>query len=171
MLKLIVAQKLLEKLIGLGLKRTGKPPREECLIWPYSKEGCGYARINNKKISVSGIKTKLVSRLICQAVYGDPPPEKPDAIHSCDCGHLGCVEPSHLAWGSKFKNNGPDKLRAGTDCNGEKHSNHKLTTKQVRCIQKLYASNCFTQRELGTRFGVSQNQIKEIVNFRQRKIA
>ena len=41
-------------------------------------------------------------RLVCRAKWGDPPPGKTQAIHTC--GHKWCIAPGHLRWGSAAEN-------------------------------------------------------------------
>lgn len=102
------AKKYLYTLLSLAPKRRVR--RKRCLIWPYSRQSKGYARIK-------GYSTQLVSRLVCEARHGKHPKGKPLACHNCDSGHLGCVEPTHLEWGSALDNS-RDKLRAGTSLKG-----------------------------------------------------
>jgi hypothetical protein len=71
---------------------------DDCLIWPHAKNEHGYA------IVLKDGKNKLVSRIICEAVNGPPPSEKPESLHSCGNGHLGCVNKRHLRWGTHAEN-------------------------------------------------------------------
>lgn len=78
----------------------------ECLSWPYSRSN-GYAtvRIANKM--------RLVSRMVCERVHGDPPSQVHEAAHSCGKGTQGCVSKQHLFWKTP-KENSDDKLHHGT---------------------------------------------------------
>lgn len=44
------------------------------------------------------------SRAMCILANGLPPDGKTFAIHSCGNGHLSCVNPKHLRWGSPKEN-------------------------------------------------------------------
>jgi hypothetical protein len=107
-----LAKDFIKKAINWNLKR-------DCLIWPFSKSH-GYAVIGGR----------LVHRIVCRKAHGKAPREKPCALHSCGKGHIGCINPWHLRWGSK-KDNVYDAMEHGTAIQpkGEDHGNHKLTVK------------------------------------------
>lgn len=75
---------------------------DNCLIYPYGKQGAGYGSIR-----IAGKQT-LVHRIVCEAVNGDVTKDKPFALHNCGNGHLGCCNPHHLRWGT-FSENMYDK--------------------------------------------------------------
>jgi hypothetical protein len=92
--------------IEVGKTRTERAA--ECLIWPFRRQSRGYAVIHGQG------SAELVSRLVCEAVHGPAPDGKPLALHNCDNGHEGCIEPTHIEWGSYRQNNVDDRIRAGT---------------------------------------------------------
>lgn len=126
---------------------------DECISWPYAKDRNGYGLI-----ATNG-SNQIVSRRICERLYGPPTEERPQAAHSCGCGHLGCVNPRHLRWAS-IKENHADKIGHGTAPRGENNYNSKLTEEDVRVIR---SSKGVSQRELARRFGVSFSQISDII--------
>jgi hypothetical protein len=65
----------------------------DCLEWPYAKVR-GYANI--------GIK--YVSRIICEKIHGTLPFSNAEALHKCGNGNMGCVNPTHICWGSHEEN-------------------------------------------------------------------
>lgn len=86
-----------------GRARPGEPERyfrevvlaydgDECLTWPYQKDGHGYGQLSRKG------KNHTVSRLVCIEVNGPPPGPDYDAAHGCDNGHLACVAKRHVVW-------------------------------------------------------------------------
>ena len=72
--------------------------RDECLTWPYTKNGGGYGQIR------VGYKKLLVHRIVCEEVNGPPPTPKHEAAHNCGKGHLGCCAPKHLRWATRAEN-------------------------------------------------------------------
>lgn len=88
---------------------------DECLIWPYSKNGVGYGQIRK------GYEKLLVHRIACEALHGPPPTQKHEAAHNCGKGHLGCCNPHHLRWATRAENQADRKIH-GT-ANG-RHSSH-----------------------------------------------
>jgi hypothetical protein len=70
----------------------------ECILWPFGKDAAGYARLH------VGGKMVSATREMCRAVYGPPASENLFALHSCGNGHLGCINPRHLHWGTHSEN-------------------------------------------------------------------
>jgi len=117
----------------------------------------GYLKVDLTK--EGKCKKQLVHRLVAIAFLGQPPE-----------GHVVCHGPkgpqcnkvTNLSWGTYKQNSGPDRLRDGTDCRGEKHGRVKLNEMQVRVIRRLIESKTMTNREIGEIFGVSKECIKHI---------
>ncbi len=126
---------------------------DECLIWPFVTNGEGYARVRNDG------KPCLVSRMVCDRIYGPPPTQEHQAAHSCGNGHLGCVTKGHLSWKTPIENHA-DKILHGTVSRGEQNGQAKLTEASVREI--LAAKGVVSQRELATRFNISKSAIWNI---------
>lgn len=53
-----------------------------------------------------------VHRYLCRVVNGVPPDNDSYALHNCGNGHLGCVNPKHIYWGTQ-KQNFADSIRHG----------------------------------------------------------
>lgn len=141
-----VAQKFLRETV---LTYSGN----ECLIWPYSRSGSGYAQMN-----IDG-KIRIVPRIVCEERHGPPPSPAHQAAHSCGKGEQGCVTRNHLDWKTP-KGNAADKANHGTESRGERHGSSKLTEAAVREIR---ASN-ETLPVLASRFGVSQSNVSMVRN-------
>lgn len=124
---------------------------DECLIWPFSRDACGYGKIKRGGIS------RFVNRIVCEREHGPPPTPKHQAAHSCGKGHLGCVNRRHLEWKSP-KENSADKIKHGTTARGYRNSQVKLTESQVLKIR----ASTKTHRELAEEFGISQTQVSDI---------
>lgn len=133
----------------VALRHTG----DECLTWPFSKNGKGYGTL-----SVNG-KTGEAHRYICNLVNGPPPTPKHQAAHSCGKGHEACISPIHLGWKTNAENKA-DKLVHGTHNRGERHVNAKLTEPEAREILSLKGLEL--QRQIAKRFMVSPSLISGI---------
>jgi hypothetical protein len=103
----------------------------ECLIWPFCRLRNGYGYTHNEGKSI------LAHRLMCCLVNGPAPSDQPHALHSCGRGHLGCVNPKHLRWGSD-KENKADARKHGTMTRGETTGTSKLTEDQVRQVRSRW---------------------------------
>ena len=110
------------------------------------------------------IKQAKVHRLVAIAFLGQPPEG-----HVVCHGPKGsqCNEITNLSWGTMKQNLGPDRVRDGTDNRGEKSSNAKLNSRQVRVIRRLIESKSMTQEEIGNIFGVTEATIRDIKTRRR----
>lgn len=160
-----------DRLLTTGDARPETPPRaapgsrarwiedhrshegDACLIWPYSRDHNGYARI-----TVGGVQTSA-SRIMCEEVNGPPPRDDWQAAHSCGNGHIGCVTPRHLRWDTCAGNHA-DKVAHGTTSRGSNHGASKLSADDVRTIRQ--EQGVTVQRDLAARFGVDQRTIGKI---------
>lgn len=128
----------------------------QCLIWPFRRQAdTGYALWGGLKH-----RTRRVSRMVCEDVYGPPPFPEAEAAHNCGKGHLGCVAKTHLRWATPAGNQA-DRVLHGTDTRGENQWNHKLTTDEVLCIRGL--ASTLSQKEIADRFGVTRGTINKIL--------
>lgn len=77
-----------------------------CLFLPQANAGFpANVRFNFRRM--------VASRAMCILAHGLPPSPKHMAIHSCGNGHLSCVNPKHLRWGTG-KDNIQDAIRHRT---------------------------------------------------------
>lgn len=120
---------------------------DECVPWPYAKRGAGRGAIQWDG------KTQKVHRVMCEQVNGRPPSDKHHAAHECGNGHLGCINPKHLAW-KLPKENEADKRRHGT-------LRQKLSDADVRRIRELAAE--LTQTAIAKQYDVSTMTISMLV--------
>ena len=130
------------------------PGGDECVLWPFSKSGGGYAMV-----SCNG-EPILACRFVCEQINGSPPSPLHEVAHSCGRGNKGCVTPNHLRWATHTENE-KDKIAHETSPRGERHGRAKLKEHQVREIRQL-AGN-ISQRAIARSFGVGQQLISLIV--------
>ena len=88
-------------------------------------------------------------------------------LHKCD--NRTCVNLDHLFLGTK-KENSEDMVKKGRSNKlfGEDHGSHKLSDEEVVNIRNKYSTGLYSQKELAEEFSVSQTQISNIANFKQR---
>lgn len=130
---------------------------DECLIWPFACDPSGYGVVN-----IGGRKC-FAHRVMCEAVYGLPTVHDLLVCHSCGNGHLGCVNPEHLRWGTPAENSA-NMVKHGTVYRGEKCVSAKLTEEDVRSIRCL--AGVLHQKEIAGAFGVSRRTVGDVINGR-----
>ena len=79
----------------------------ECINWPYGKNAEGRGRVN------IGGNPMNADVAVLTFAKGKKPTPKHECCHSCGNGHLGCVNPSHMYWGTR-KENVADAIAHGT---------------------------------------------------------
>lgn len=85
----------------------------ECLLLPKSDTGRACTvRYNCKEMAAS--------RAMCIIVNGLPENPKFQAIHSCGNGHLSCVNPKHLRWGTNGDNQRDRHIHAKANSTAER---------------------------------------------------
>lgn len=106
---------------------------DECLIWPFGRNGRGYGAVGQDGDRVGA------HRAMCILAHGQPPTPEHHAAHSCGNGHLGCVHPGHLSWRTPAENQ-QDRLKHGTSSRGTGNACAKINESQVREIRRRLAS-------------------------------
>lgn len=140
----------------------GKP--DEC--WPWTAGRFAWPA-NYGAIWRDG-RTQKAHRWALILTGGEPPADKPKAIHSCD--NPPCCNPNHLRWGTVKENAGDMMQRGRWDGgwrNGERHANAKLTDAEVAEIRTLSAAG-ITGKALAAQFGVCRGNISLIINHKSR---
>lgn len=131
---------------------------DDCLLWPFGRTSDGYGSLR-----VAG-EPSLVHRLVCEKFHGPAPSPQHQACHSCGNGHLGCVTPKHIRWGTQLENSA-DTVAHNRSPRGERCGNSKVTEADVQKIRAL--AHTMTRRELAERFGISQGQVRMIQTRKQ----
>lgn len=127
---------------------------DECLIWPFARTNGKYGTI-----FLNGSR-RLVHREVLIRTQGEPPFTKADARHLCGNGHLGCVNPKHLAWGTR-RENMMDRVEHGTSSRGRNNGMAKLSEVDVIDIRRCLARG-ESQMSIAKKFGVSQATVTKI---------
>lgn len=131
---------------------------DDCVVWPFSRDGRGYARIREDGENIPAY------RVMCKLAHGEPIAPRDHATHSCGKGHDGCVNPKHLEWGTRYKNQ-QDRVEHGTSNRGERCAAHKLKTDEVVDIfARLNAGDGIG--DLACEYGVSYITIHDIKSGR-----
>lgn len=118
--------------------------KEFCLIWPFTRAQNGYP-------VAGGDNAIRPHRIMCEHRNGPPPSDGHQAAHSCDNGHLGCVNQWHLSWKTPSENQKDRKNRVGV---------RKLTPADVDDIRSMKSR----ERTVDTaaRFNVTEANIRQI---------
>lgn len=127
---------------------------DDCLIWPFNRNCHGYAYVG-----IEGRK-RIVSRMVCEIVHGEPASPDMEAAHTCGRGADGCVAPNHLRWATHIENEA-DKGVHGTKNIGGRNGGAKIAEAEVREILALAGST--SQKALASRYGISQQTVSKIV--------
>lgn len=124
---------------------------DDCLLWPYAETKNGYS------VVVIDKRNEGAHVVMCTIVHGAKPTPRHEVLHSCRQGHLGCVTPKHLAWGT-HKENMLDVVEHGTSTRGERHRNVKLKESQVLLIY----NDCRTQTVIANEYDVHFATVSDI---------
>lgn len=132
---------------------------DECLIFPFSRAGSGHARINSRK------RSSMAHRYVLECVSGPPPSKDHEGCHSCGNGHLGCVNPRHLYWGTRQENVLDRKKHGGFTAppilSGENNPRAKLCRSDVDEIRDKLSTGQ-TMASIAEEYSVSTSLIFNI---------
>jgi hypothetical protein len=128
---------------------------EECVEWPFTRSPAGYG----KGPVFKDWRTRLIHRIVCEMVHGEPPTAKHHAAHKC--GNRACCNSAHLYWATA-QENANDRIEHGTSCRGPKHCAALFTDEDVVVIRIDYANGA-TLRSLAQRFLCDMRTISRIV--------
>jgi hypothetical protein len=135
------------------VKRSGP---DDCWEWQGSTRD-GYGRL------VRGGRDLWAHRVAFEVVHGAIPAGL-FVLHSCD--NRRCCNPAHLFVGTRA-DNVADMIAKGRsvfhEWRGDRAHRRKVTSEQVAQIRAEYAAGGISQRELGERFGIVQQQVSHIV--------
>jgi hypothetical protein len=97
-----------------------------------------------------------VAHLVAAAFIG-PRPEAAVVAH----GPAGSLDNSiqNISYKTRSENSGPDRLRDGTDCRGEKCGTSRLNRHQVRLARHLYQNKRVSMRFLAMLWDVDPKTV------------
>lgn len=131
---------------------------DEC--WPWKgakgKQGHGSFAIGSKRNGTNG---RIQAHRLAYELHHGPIPDGLEVCHHCD--HPPCCNPAHLFVGT-HKQNMEDMATKGRSSQGERDSQAKLTTEQVRQIRQL-RSDGMKYKDIAPLFGVSKAAIGAVV--------
>lgn len=136
-------------------------PHDYCLIWPFAREG----RVGRGMMGHAG-KNAWAHRVMCEAVKGPAPIDKPQAAHSCGNGDQGCVNPRHLYWATNSQNQ-LERYRHGRGNRNANGNKSMFTPAQIAKIRSQYGE--FTQTKLAEMYECSLGTIQYYLKYRDER--
>lgn len=136
------------------IRDHAKHPAPKCLDWPFCKMPTGYGSFGYLG------KRHYAHRFMCELAHGPAPTPKHEAAHRCGNGHLGCVNPKHLAWKTKAENRRESTQHGKGTRNPNGNNRGRLTPSQVAEIRALKGQE--RQVDIAARFGISWQSVSMI---------
>lgn len=127
-----------------------------CWVWTGGTFKSGYGRTFHDG------KSRRVHRVMWERINGAIPGEL-SVLHSCD--NRRCANPAHLRLGTHEDNMRDMAERGGSA--GERNGRAKLTRVAVECLRATWGAGVFTRRQLAKWWGISRNQVDNIISGRQ----
>lgn len=130
-----------------------------CWIWQgyVATKGLGYGKIG------LGTTSWWAHRAFYHFFKGSIPQGK-QVCHNCDIPL--CCNPAHLYIGTQ-QDNINDQIRRGRNCRGVKSHHAKLNDNKIAGIRALWITEKFSQTQIAEMFGVKQQAIDKIVNYKK----
>lgn len=129
---------------------------DDCLIWPFYRMASGHAKISSRK------RSGMAHVYIASEVHGEKPSNAHEVCHACGNGHLGCVNPRHLYWGTRADNMADRKehgvLTPPPVLRGGDNPRSVLSEKDIPVIRKMLADGLLA-KEIAPLYGVGKNAI------------
>lgn len=134
---------------------------DDCLRWPYASRGKGYGGVTTPDGQTMG-----AHRYMCILAHGEPPDQGSEARHLCGNGHLRCVNPRHLAWGSR-QQNVDDRRVHDTNPSGERSGKTDFTQEEVEFVRSLKGQMMY--KDIASLLGVDPSWVSRIMNRKRWK--
>ena len=130
-----------------------------CILSTKGRNEAGYARVK-----INGT-VYLHHRVVYSEHYGIPLDAMRGLVVMHTCDNPACVNPKHLVLGTHAENVA-DRVAKGRTRQGESHPVAKLTEADVRAIRAAARDG---NKELAVRYGVNEQCISKIRNFKSWK--
>lgn len=128
------------------------------LLAPFPNKRGGYLSVSvgrrDKKRVIS------VHIIVCESWHGLRPHPRLEVAHGN--GVNTDNRPENLRWATRLEN-AHDMIKHGTVLRGERHPHARLTAENVEEIRADYSTGTVSQRELGSRYGVTMSLIGQVV--------
>lgn len=141
------------------IQRAAKSTSSKCITFPFYRQASGYGWVRTP----DGPRGAHV--YVATLAHGEKPSKKHEACHTCGNGHLGCVNPNHIYWGTK-SDNMRDSIAHGTGqrikyVSGENAVGAKYSDDQIRQVREAIERG-ERQVDIAAQFGLSQSHISRI---------
>lgn len=139
--------------VAKWMKKIIETKDQDCIVWPFYRMDTGYGQV-----TYNG-KTQSAHRCVLILKDGEPEGIK-EALHSCGNGHLGCVNPNHLRWGTSAENSADMEIH-GTRLRGAKVIGSKLDEEKVyKILERIDKGE--RKIDLANEYGVVPSVITKI---------
>lgn len=138
------------------LEHQNYPHENWCLIWPFFRD-------KNGRGVVGGDGKHYAHNTMCELVNGPAPTPEHGSAHKCGNGHLGCVNPNHLAWKTQAENL-MDCSAHGTQPKHHLGNRGHFSQEEVAEIKRLLKTH--TQLAVAHRYAVTESTISDIARGR-----
>lgn len=142
--------------------RVNKAGDIDCWEWQGSKNSTGYGTVGwDGKLYTAHRVAAWLSNLVDTPSAPKRKSTRTYVLHKCD--NRLCCNPNHFFLGN-YSDNQLDAYgkKRRTQPKGERHSNAKLTSAQVKSIRSAYTKGAY-QTDLAKKYGVSQTSISLII--------
>lgn len=126
---------------------------DTCIMWPRGTSKAGYGQVCYQ------YKRMYVHRMALEYKLGRPLLPGMYACHTCD--NPPCFNPAHLFEGSQGVNT-EDMVQKGRSAKGSRHSQAKLTERDVTEIRALAEAGA-VHVDIAELFGISDRTVNKIV--------
>lgn len=132
------------------------PETDDCVLWPYSINAGGYGQVSVNRRPVVASRMSLI-------LHVSPEPFRDAVARHVVCSNPLCVNPRHLAWGTRADNS-LDMVLDGNSQRGEKQWNTILTESSVNKIRQANPRTESQQAALAAEMGVSARHIRKVLS-------
>lgn len=134
----------------------------QCWNWKGSRNSTGYGTVSwDGKVYTAHRVAAWIRCMVTDPSAPKSKKEKTFVLHKCD--NRLCCNPEHFFLGN-YSDNQKDayEKKQRKQPKGERHSNAKLTSAQVKSIRSAYTKGAY-QTDLAKKYGVSQTSISLII--------